>query len=350
MKKLVIFHFWLLFVLCLAGHGAVSFAANEQAGASCVEEDTLRGFYEKFSLIEKEKEALRNKLSVCSSGQNEQSSLGIGLSQKEGRELRILESRLAQLEEENKALREKLKDGDPEKDSSKTSSDASDSKASPAVSPAAEPLQDPVLPLKADLEPEQTAAEPEAQSDSSNTAPPPPATTEIAPEEEQDRNTEPPTVETEKDTSELNLIETKSGEDISVADIRWNGPRVFGAVYGPVLSMDSAPVPGSEDRCAQRREAFEKKLLSLSSDSVEQKSISELGQSLILNLSNSRSSDSGGDLDKGEYCSGALHYEDFSHFLDGVEDELDLAESPQRAIQLLYEKSRKAEALARQTP
>ncbi|MCB1592237.1 MAG: bZIP transcription factor [Alphaproteobacteria bacterium] len=106
MNRLIAYFGRLFIVLCLFGYGLPVFASEP----SCVDEDTLNGFYEKFSLLEKEKEALRGKLATCTFSGHDGKELPVTISQKDGRHMRYLESKVAQLQEENEKLKDKLKD------------------------------------------------------------------------------------------------------------------------------------------------------------------------------------------------------------------------------------------------
>lgn len=338
-------HFWLLLTLCLYGYSERVLAADPLDGATCVDEETLRGFYEKFNLIEKEKEALRGKLASCTGGESQESALGLPLPQKDGRELRALESRVAQLEEENKALRERLNDPATDKHSLKTLSDPSDIKTSQASSVASEPRQQPVLPLK-DIS-EGVEGLPDDRTDASeNTGLSEfPVSSEVVLEEKQEKGPDILVDQTVKNPTELNLVETKSGEVHSISGIQWDAPRAGSSLLGPLPRVPPATASAANHynamrgQCTKRSEAFGEKIRRLSKDGNEQKALSQLHMSLLSNLTESLSSSFVGDP-----CTNPLAFEEFSRFLDDIEVQLESVESAQRAIQLLYETNRKVES------
>lgn len=144
-----------LLLLSLFGGAAGAFASD----VNCVDQETLKGFYEKFSLLEKEKESLRGKLASCSVPDTKNDGLDVTIKQKEGRQLRALESKVAQLMEENGRLKDKLKElgALPEEDLTEESDPAdTESKAEPEAvdNPSDEPSLSPILPSEPTSAPE----------------------------------------------------------------------------------------------------------------------------------------------------------------------------------------------------
>lgn len=372
MKKLVNFHFWLLLALCLFGHSVISFAADEQAGASCVDELALRGFYEKFSLIEKEKEALRNKLSVCTAGQNkqEQTPLGIPLSQQEGRELRLLEARVAQLEEENKALRDKLNvavephsattvpENQPSLPDNKSEDDAIDKstilpepekgekeslilqKPKPdnglaAVSPSSE------IPEEKAEEPDTAAspAEPSLDFDHSTSG------SSVLPDGSAPDGT--PGSQQQKESENLGFIETGSGSEEEL-DIQWKAPRSFlrQEVSSGTSSLDQKSAHSSR-ACEDDFNTFESALASNDVPPEDKKVISDLVSSIRSLLISYSSSKFRSVLPLETACTNEEIAAYISSSLNDISSSLEGAVSTQEKIQILYQEKIKIETLDR---
>ncbi len=75
----------------------------------CVDQEILHSFENKFILLEQEKEALREKLSNCVVEQSAaEKQLPVRMSQKDGQRMRYLEERVKELEKTNILLKEKL--------------------------------------------------------------------------------------------------------------------------------------------------------------------------------------------------------------------------------------------------
>lgn len=194
-----------MLALCLSGHSVSAFAAD----TACVDDDTLQGFYEKFSLLEKEKEALRDQLASCSTAKPD-NSLSIPLSQKEGRQLRYLESKITQLEEENKTLKDKLKtyepgaaddnkdgDSEPQKDDTEDESESEEKSG--------DPIDSPVLPVPRE--------KPENHSSPEISPAQEPPVIEFAPEPADDKETG----EKKSGVDRFDKIETGSGANTDSA-------------------------------------------------------------------------------------------------------------------------------------
>ncbi len=269
-------HCWLLLTLCIFGHSAGSFAVDDEVDASCVDQETLRGFYEKFSLLEKEKESLRNKLSVCTNGQD---VLGLSQSQKDGRELRLLESRIAQLEEENKGLREKMNGGEPsasygsgisEDDSSLSEQEG---QGSATIVPQEKPVRPSALPIMEETEGEDSFV-PENNSDEEN------AMNSVdpgVPDKESIPAPLPVVREVEQDTraTALEKLEAESGPDTEVSSITWKAP--YSQNNRESLAVDI--VSGTlllDNICPERFDPFLGTFLERVSNPADQKTLQEL--------------------------------------------------------------------------
>lgn len=337
MNRLLAYFGRLFILLCLLGHGASAFASEN----SCVDEETLKGFYEKFSLLEQEKEALRTKASSCPAAGEKEDGLSVPLSQKEGRALRYLESKVAQLEEENGKLRDKLKalgalpDEDLAAEEPETESEGAEPKPeakdqAPKVSePVADaPLEGPVLP--------DGVAPTETETESPETAPVP---EEAVPASEEDKKSDIVPVPADTPEHAPELIETGSGGPDSAASIAWN------ILKSDPLRAQPAPTPAVksafEDSCASQYAAFEKGLLKLAKAEGERKTLQELsGQHKVLISGVSGA----GSEDSAFLCPDEAASKRLATSLPRLEDALREAESGQQAIQILYQENRKLES------
>lgn len=339
MKRLLAYFGRLLFVLCLVGHGVSASAFASQN--TCVDEETLKGFYEKFSLLEKEKEALRTKLSTCSIAGEQAAELSVTLSQKDGRQLRYLESKVTQLEEENGKLRDKLialgalpdeaLSGEVNEEASESlvpDKDANTEVPAAKVSEpvADEPLEGPVLPAGGDAE-----AEP-SDPGLNNSAAPPAETPDDAPPAPEDKKSD--IVPEPASPSAPELIETGSGGPESAATIAWNILK-----NDPIRTEAAAPIiekSAYEEGCALRYQAFEKTLLGLTSVQSERKTLQELSEQHRRLIS---SSEEGTVL-----CPDQATSTRVSETLERLERTMREAATSQQAIQILYYENRKLES------
>lgn len=348
MNRLLAYFGRLFILLCLLGHGASAFASEN----SCVDEETLKGFYEKFSLLEQEKEALRTKASSCPAAGEKEDGLSVPLSQKEGRALRYLESKVAQLEEENGKLRDKLKalgalpDEDLAAEEPETESEGAEPKPeakdlAPKVSePVADaPLEGPVLPDG--VAPTETGAEPADPAPALETGSPEtaPVPGEPVPASEEDKKSDIAPVPADTPEHAPELIETGSGGPDSAASIAWN------ILKSDPLRAQPAPTPAVksafEDSCASQYAAFEKGLLKLAKAEGERKTLQELsGQHKVLISGVSGA----GSEDSAFLCPDEAASKRLATSLPRLEDALREAESGQQAIQILYQENRKLES------
>lgn len=347
MNRLLAYFGRLFIVLCLLGYGVSAFASEN----SCVDEETLKGFYEKFSLLEQEKEALRTKLSSCPAAGEKEGGLSVPLSQKDGRTLRYLESKVAQLEEENVKLRDKLKalGSLPDEDLAGEEPEAESEEAEPALEDKAkaeetapkisEPLEDaplegPVLPDG--VAPAETGGEPADPAPAPETAPVP---GEPTPASEEDKQSDIQPAPTEAPEPAPELIETGSGGPESAASIAWNLPK------SDPLKTQPAPVPAEkspyEEACASQYGAFENALLKLAKADGERATLRELAdqhKALISGVSGAGSEDSA------FLCPDEAASKRLEASLPRLEGALRDAESGQQAIQILYLENRKLES------
>lgn len=337
MNRLLAYFGRLLIVLCLLGHGASALASEN----TCVDEETLKGFYEKFSLLEKEKEALRTKLSTCSIAGEQAAELSVTLSQKDGRQLRYLESKVTQLEEENGKLRDKLialgalpdeavADDAPEETSEPLVPDK-DAKAKGAELKVSEPVAD--APLEGPVLPAGGGSEAELSDPGVNNGAAPAAETpDEAPSAPQDKKSD--IVPVPASPSAPELIETGSGGPESAAKIAWNILK-----NDPIRTEASAPIiekSAYEEGCASRYQAFEKTLLGLTSVQGERKTLQELSEQHRRLIS---ASDEGTVLCPDQAASARV-----SETLERLERTIREAATSQQAIQILYYENRKLES------
>lgn len=345
MKKLVMLHCWLLLTLCIFGHSAGSFAVDDEVDASCVDQETLRGFYEKFSLLEKEKESLRNKLSVCTNGQD---VLGLSQSQKDGRELRLLESRIAQLEEENKGLRQRL--GADLSKSDGTVSDQNEGKA--LLKEYEESSNSPVL--RTNLEGnvseshprsivktgyQHSELDPSVQPESSKSQ-----ILETAPLQEEGLITNN---EEQKKTSNFNALETASGDTEDYSNIQWlDTPYVNNE--SPFSELRSARTLNTDFNCSDLFRRFERDILPPDLSQSDKQAILELVSSIQSFLMPAENSMGQGGSIHGKDCAVTHNEVSLQKILQDIRNELEGAYSVQEKIQILYQQKIKIETRNRQ--
>lgn len=320
MGRLRVFLGCALMLLCLCGHGFPAFALEN----SCVDEATLKDFYDKFGLLEQEKEALRNKLATCISGADKAGELAVPLSQKDGRQLRYLESKIAQLQEENNRLKDKLK---------ALGTDAGGEQA--AAETANMVTNDPVLSEGASQGALENVVAPERAESSSERGIPVPRTKPVhgsvhpddaAEDKKSDRSVPAPEVAPE-------LIETGSGGPVDPDQaIVWNTSQ-------PMRAEAVPPVKSSfEDGCASRYQAFSDKISALAADHGERQTLKELfaqRRALLLAKSGSKN---------GFLCPDQTAADNVLHMIAEAESALGQAENGQQAIQMLYYNNKKLES------
>lgn len=346
MNRLLAYFGRLFIVLCLLGHGVTAFASEN----TCVDEDTLKGFYEKFSLLEQEKEALRTKLSSCSAEGEKAAELSVTLSQKDGRALRYLESKVSQLEEENDKLRDKLKalgalpdediageEPEDKPEEAPPEKDVQAEEAAPKISEPVEdvPLEGPVLPDGA-VPAEAETVDPAPAEEKAAPAESAPVPEETVPAPDEDKKSDIAPVPEDAPPSSPELIETGSGGADSAATIAWN------ILKSDPLRADPAVKSAYEDACASEYQAFEKGLLKLASVEGERKTLSELSsqhKALVSGLAAAAGGEGSAFLCPDEAASKRL-----SASLERLEAALADAQGGQQAIQILYQENRKLES------